>query len=95
MHNLPLQEPDFFTLQIISDCYAAVRLFGDYNESSMDGWMEDEREDVDEFGILLGDGIGRAMRISITQRIERQRNSPILTVHESTSSKKGDQAPSL
>ena len=41
--------------------------------------IEDDREDVDEFGILLGDGIGRAMRISITQGIERQRNGPIVT----------------
>ena len=54
----------------------------------VDGWIEDEREDVDEFGILLGDGIGRAMRISITQGIERQRNGPILYNHESTSSKR-------
>ena len=53
----------------------------------MDRTIEDEREDVDEFGILLGDGIGRAMRISITQGIERQRNGPIL-IPESNSSKR-------
>ena len=58
----------------------------------MDRTIEDEREDVDEFGILLGDGIGRAMRISITQGIERQRNGPIL-IHESNSSKRLEGAP--